>query len=143
MTTVELKTKNYTEALRYIQNAAEILSTKAKKDGNYYQDDKYVRMACGTAYSGVLLALDTYLILKNKTIVKKNHQRKSVDDYRAILSTMDKKMLNEYNASYQILHLGGYYDGITKYDVIKSGMNSAIEIINKIKPQGVAGLKTN
>ena len=58
-----LKKKYYSEAVRYIDNAKECLS-KAKKEGGYYNDQKYVRMACGTAYSGLLVALDCYFILK-------------------------------------------------------------------------------
>jgi|ERR1019366_1170130 hypothetical protein len=139
MTAIELKTKNYKESLRYLENALDILKTKAKKEGNYYQDAKYVRMACGTAYSGVLIALDTFLKLKDSPIEKKKNQRKTVDDYREKLSNIDKKILNEYNSAYEILHLVGYYDGFTKFDVIKSGLNSAAEIINKIKPQGSSG----
>jgi len=46
-----LKEKYYGEAIRYMNNARECL-TKAKKEDGYYQDQKYVRMACGTAYSG-------------------------------------------------------------------------------------------
>ncbi len=142
MTAIELKTKNYKESLRYLENAFDILKTKAKKEGNYYQDAKYVRMACGTAYSGVLIALDTFLKLKDSPIEKKKNQRKTVDDYRDKLSNIDKKILNEYNSAYEILHLVGYYDGFTKFDVIKSGLNSATEIINKIKPQGFSGIST-
>ena len=37
------------EAQRYLDNAREILSTKAEKDGGYYNDPKYVRMAGDTA----------------------------------------------------------------------------------------------
>jgi hypothetical protein len=37
------------EAKRYLANAKEILSEKAGKDGNYYSDSKYVKMAGNTA----------------------------------------------------------------------------------------------
>jgi hypothetical protein len=134
MTAIELKHKNYSEAARYLDNAKDILKTKAKKHGDFYDDQKYVRMAAGAAYSGVLLALDAYLLLKGKEIKKKSHQRKSVDDYNRILSEIDSKLLNEYKTAYGILHLYCYYDGNTKYDVVKSGMESAENIIKKIKP---------
>ena len=55
------KEMRYREAARYIENATDILKTKGKKEGGYYQDTKYVKMACGTAYNGVLMAADTYL----------------------------------------------------------------------------------
>ena len=44
------------EAKRYLDNAREILSEKAKKEEGYYQDIKYVKMAGHTAYAGVLKA---------------------------------------------------------------------------------------
>jgi len=36
------------EAERYLQNARQILSEKAEKDGSYYNDRKYVKMAGNT-----------------------------------------------------------------------------------------------
>jgi len=69
--------KEYSEAVRYMNNAEETLQ-KAKKDGNHYADKKYVRTACGTAYNGVLLALDAWFALKG--IPKPNKkQRKSIE----------------------------------------------------------------
>jgi hypothetical protein len=48
-TMVELK-HPIREAERYLQNAKQILSEKAEKDGDYYNDSKYVRMAGNTAW---------------------------------------------------------------------------------------------
>jgi len=42
--------KHITEAHRYLDNAKEILSTKAQKEDGFYQDRKYVKMAGNTAY---------------------------------------------------------------------------------------------
>ena len=53
--------ETYLEAKRYLKNAFDILSEKGNKKEGYYQDKKYVRMACGTAYNGVLLAIDCWL----------------------------------------------------------------------------------
>lgn len=125
---------HYTEAQRYLHNAITILSTQAKKAGTHYQDAKYVKKACGTAYNGVLLALDAYLALNGKPVKKRKNERKSVDDYRSVLATIDKKMLKTYNDAYEFLHLVGYYDGNTNAKVIKVGLDSAQSIINKIKP---------
>ena len=122
------------EAVRYIQNAFDILSTKAKKKDRYYQDDKYVRMACATAYNGVLLAADTYLEMKGKSIEKKKGSRINVDDYRRRFATLNKSVLNEFNTAYGILHIEGYYDGVTNYSAIRAGMDAAIKIVNEIKP---------
>jgi hypothetical protein len=43
-------------------------------------------------------------------------------------------MLNYLNSAYEILHLWGYYDGIGKADVVKSGFDDAYTLIEKIKP---------
>ena len=130
-----LKETTYTEAMRYMDNAVTLLKEKGQKDGNHYRDIKYVKMACGTAYSAALLALDAYLAIKGTTIEKKKHQRKSVDDYKRILSRIDRKALDEYIDTYNILHLSGYYDGINKVDIIWSGLESAQYIVNRIKPR--------
>jgi hypothetical protein len=129
----ELKQKNYTEAMRYMDNAKETLQ-KAKKEGNYYQDRKYVRTACGTAYSGVLLALDTYFMLKDVELPKK--KCRSIDFYTRNVSRLDGKMLKYLDVVYDVLHLDGYYDGILNARIISEGFATACEIINKIKPSG-------
>jgi hypothetical protein len=120
-----------------MENASEILRTKAKKKDRYYGDEKYVRMACATAYNALLLATETFLEMKGKSIQLKRGSRTSVKDFKKNLAEVDSKVLNDFNTSYQILHLDGYYDGVTNYNVIKEGMDSAIQIINKIKPIGL------
>jgi uncharacterized protein (UPF0332 family) len=133
----------YREAVRYISNASEILRTKGQKKDKYYQDDKYVRMACATAYNGVLLATDTYLEMKGKSIEKKKGTRVSVTDYRTRLAKLDKSVLRIFNTAYEILHLVGYYEGETKSDIITSGIDAAIDIINQIKPTGEPDFQLN
>ena len=135
------KEMRYLEAMRYITNATEILSTKANKKDGLYQDVKYVKMACGTAYSGVLLALDAYFEIKGKPATKPRKGRNKVEYYQKQLSTLDKKLLDYFNGAYNVLHLDGYYDGIKSFDVIQAGMKLAIEIVNKIKPFGHSGLQ--
>jgi tetratricopeptide (TPR) repeat protein len=142
MSTKEKEGK-YREAVRYIENALEILRTKAKKKDRYYEDVKYVKMACGTAYSGVLLALDAYLELKGMPLEKKKGSQISVKDYQKALSQIDNKILKEFNTTYRILHIEGYYQGEDKYGVIREGMDSAIQIINKIRPQGLEAFHLN
>ncbi len=126
----------FREAVRYINNATEILRAKGKKQDKYYQDDKYVRMACATAYNGVLLAADTYLEMKGKAIEKKKGSRIKVEDYKTRLAKIDNKILKNFNTAYEILHIVGYYEGETKYAVIQAGIDSAVDIINQIKPSG-------
>ena len=126
-----LKTEYYSEAIRYMDNAKECLK-KAKKEDDYYHDHKYVKMACGTAYSGVLMALDGFLQLKD--IKPKKKDRKSIEYYQSNISNIDKKMLDYLNSAYKILHLSGYYDGIEDARVVKAGFDNAYKIIEKIKP---------
>ena len=51
--------KDIHEARRYLSNAKEILREKALKEDGFYKNRKYVKMAGHTAYSGVLVALDS------------------------------------------------------------------------------------
>ncbi|MEO8149164.1 MAG: DUF5618 family protein [Bacteroidia bacterium] len=127
----ELKKSSYTEAMRYIDNAKEALQ-KAKREGKYYTDAKYVRTASGVAYSGMFLALDTLMRIKNIQLPVKS--RKSIEWYRDQLRKMDWKLLNEVNTVYSLLHLAGYYEGLTNADVINKGIDSAVTVIKKIKP---------
>ncbi len=142
MSTQEKKIR-YREAVRYMENAVEILKTKAKKKDRYYEDVKYVRMACGTAYNGVLLALDSYLEIKGKPIIKKKGSQINVKDYQKALAEVDTKILKEFATVYRILHIEGYYQGEDNYSVIKSGMDSAVQVINKIKPASLEAFSLN
>jgi len=126
-----IKEKYYSEATRYMENAKEYLKS-AKKEGSFYHDKKYVKTACGTAYNGLLVALDGFLILKGVPQEKK--RRKSIEYYQENITKIDKKMLDYLNSAYEILHLWGYYDGITKASVVKDGFDAAYKIIEKIKP---------
>ena len=127
-----LKEEYYSEAVRYMDNAKEYLKN-AKKEGNFYRDKKYVKTACGTAYSCMLVALDCFLILKgvNKP---KGKIRKSIEYYQSNITLIDKKMLDYINNAYEILHLWGYYDGIGDAIVVKRGFDLANTLIEKIKP---------
>jgi len=128
-----LREKYYNEAVRYMENAKGCLKN-AKKSGNLYEDTKYVRMACGTAYCGVLIALDGFFTLRG-VHKQKSKNRKSIEYYQNNMAKIDKKMLGSLNISYKILHLSGYYDGIESVDVVKIGFDEAYKIINKIKPE--------
>jgi hypothetical protein len=129
----QIKTKYYNEAIRYMDNAKETLK-KAKKKDNYYQDIKYVKTACGTAYNGVLLALDGFFLMKGIENPE-SKERKSIEYYHKNLGKLDKKILNQLNVVYKVLHLWGYYDGIDKADILQSGFMDAYTIIDKMKPR--------
>ena len=128
----EIKLKRHSEAMRYMDNAKENLQ-KAQKEGKYYNDQKYVRAACGIAYSGLLEGLDGFLKLKG--INPKGKERKSVEYYQRSITKIDKKMLNTFVSAYQILHLWGYYDGVKSVNVLMEDFNNAYTLINKIKPK--------
>ncbi|MCL2098377.1 MAG: DUF5618 family protein [Bacteroidales bacterium] len=127
----QFKNKHYNEAIRYMENAKATLQ-KAKKEDDYYRDRKYVRTACGTAYNGVLIALDAYLMLKDVEMPKK--KRRSITFYTENIAQLDKKMLNYLDTVYSVLHLEGYYDGILNARILKEGFDVAHLIIDKIKP---------
>ena len=118
--------------MRYMDNAKKCLEN-TEIDNNRYTDAKYVRMACGTAFSGLLKGLDGFLIIKG--IDKpKGKIRKSIEFYQENLVKLDKKMLGNFIDAYQILHLYGYYDGFKNVNVIKEGFKNAKILIDKIKP---------
>ncbi|KAA6434156.1 hypothetical protein FEM33_23025 [Dyadobacter flavalbus] len=110
------------EARRYVNNAKEILSEKARKEDGYYQDTKYVKLAGHAAYTGVLVALDGLF-------GKKGKGRKDVDWYKERLSTMDKKLLYTFVAAYDTLHLSMSYDGNPAAEIAVAGLKMAESII--------------
>jgi len=132
--------KEYAEAIRYMDNAKETLQKARKNDWGYYEDKKYVRTACGTAYNGVLVALDAWFKMKGVINPKKN-SRKSVDFYKWNVSQLDKKMSYYYDTVYDALHLYGYYDGLGKISIIQAGFEDAYKIIDKIKPENPIEVK--
>ena len=131
-----MKNENYyQESIRYIDNAREILK-KAGKEDKYYKDVKYVQTACGTAYLGMLRALDYLFDIKK---VPKRRGRKAIEYYQSILSGMDKKLLNHLNDAYHFLHLEGYYGEIKNIKLIEDGFEIATLVINALKPYSKNG----
>jgi len=112
---------HYQEITRYLDNAREILSTKANKEGHVYKDIKYVKMASGTAYNAALMIVDEYL--KKKEGVKFT-KPDSIDEYRIRLSKHHKTLLSYLNEAYDTLHLAGYYHGTPSVRTIKVGMEA-------------------
>lgn len=121
------------EALRYLQNAKEILK-KAPIEDNRYADVKYVQEACGTAYLAILKAIDAYLL--SKGLIRKELP-KSVDAYRKALQKHLKvrngKLLKEFEDLYDELHIAGYYRGdLHSVGVVKEVLKTARGFIEKI-----------
>ncbi len=122
------------EALRYYENAKEILK-KSPIEDNRYADVKYVKTACGTAYLAVLKAIDEYLLSKGVT---EKELLKSVDEYREMLkkylSVHNGKLIKEFERIYKELHIAGYYRGLLEgVDTVKDVMKAAKGFIEKIK----------
>jgi len=114
------------EAERYLDNAKKILSEKAGKEGNYYSDQKYVKMAGNTAWNGVLVALDGTLEVRKNL---KKGQRPDIDDYRNALYAKDRKMNSVFLSAYETLHKALGYDGNPSYKVVQSGMEDGLAVI--------------
>ncbi|MBI4947078.1 MAG: DUF5618 family protein [Bacteroidetes bacterium] len=112
------------EAKRYLSNAREILKNKG---GNgtpgYYSDVKYVKMACHTAWSGVLVAMDA------KVPEPPKGTRKSVETYKKYLAVRNRKILNDFVSAYHYLHLFGGYDGDLNKKTARTGLELAENII--------------
>ena len=115
------------EAERYLQNARTLLSEKAGKEGNYYTDRKYVRMAGHTAWCGILIALEAVLDVKEDL---KRGQQIEFNDYKNAIRKMDRKMPRLLVNSYDTLHKAIGYDGNLNYTIVQSGLKEAQKIID-------------
>jgi hypothetical protein len=126
--TVMKETENpIREAERYLQNARQILSEKAGKEGDYYADKKYIKLAGHAAWSGVLVALDGALKVRENL---KKGQRADIKDYQEAVGKVDRKALRALMNSYETLHIVLGYDGNLNYDVVQAGLKEAQNIIN-------------
>lgn len=121
------------EALRYLNNAKEILKSAPIEDDTY-TDIKPVREAFGTAYLAVLESINEKLARKGLT---KKELPKSVDAYRISLqkhlAVHDGKLLREFEKLYDMLHIAGYYRGLL-YDrqVVREALKAARAFIEKM-----------
>lgn len=123
------------EALRYLNNAKEILRSAPVED-NIYTDIKPVREALGTAYLAVLETINEYLI--TKAGLTKKELPKSVDAYRIALqkyiAVHDGKLIREFERLYDTLHIAGYYRGLLGHvNIVKDTLKAAKAFIEKIK----------
>ena len=113
------------EALRYLNNAKQILKSAPLEDGTY-TDIKPVREACGIAYLAVLMAIDEYLLKRG---LSKKELPRSVDVYRKAvrkyLAVHNGKLLREFEALYEALHIAGYYRGnLYLVDMIRDALKA-------------------
>ena len=115
------------EAERYLENARTILSEKAGKEGSYYKDPKYVKMAGDTAWKGVLVALDA--VLKVRENLKKG-QRPDFNDYGAAMSKRDRKMIIPLHTAYESLHKTLGYDGNLSYKIVQESLRQGKIVVD-------------
>lgn len=123
------------EPIRYLDNAKELLR-KSPIEGNIYTDEKYVKSACGVAYLGVLKAIEEHL--SHKHGLSKKEMPKKVEEYRKALqkyvSVHNGKLLNEFDALYDELHITGYYRGnLHSTGAVKDIFKTARQFIAKLK----------
>jgi len=121
------------EALRYLNNAKEIIKSIPIEDSTY-TDIKPVREAFATAYLAILEAINEYLTTKRG--LKKKDLPKSVDAYRKALqkylAVHDGKLLREFEMLYDALHIAGYYRGlIYNVNAVKDYLKAAKAFIDK------------
>jgi hypothetical protein len=120
------------EALRYLNNAKEILKSIPVED-NTYTDIKPVREAFATAYLAILEAINEHLLKKGLT---KKELPKSVEAYRKALqkylAVHNGKILRDFDKLYDAIHIAGYYRGLI-YDTraVKNYFQAAKEFIDK------------
>lgn len=122
------------EAIRYFENAKEILKN-ARIEDNRYEDIKPVREAFGNAYLAILEAINESLLTKG---VHKKDLPKKVEEYeKAIkkhLGPHNGKLLKEFTMLYDALHIAGYYRGlIYNVDMVKDALKATKSFIDKIK----------
>ena len=122
------------EALRYLNNAREILKSIPVEDGTY-TDIKPVREACGTTYLAILMAIDEYLL---ELGIEQDKLSTSVDGYRQALqkhlTIHDGKLVREFERLYDQLHIAGYYRGLLhNVDIVKDALKAAKAFIEKIR----------
>jgi DNA-binding ferritin-like protein (Dps family) len=128
------KTRVQSEALRYLENARELLN-KSPIEGDRYEDMKYVQEACGTAYLAVLKSIDSYLLKRG---VYQKDLPQSVEGYRDMirkyLIPYNGKLTKEFEKLYKELHMAGYYRGLIEdVNALKNIFRSARSFIEKTK----------
>ncbi len=128
------KSKTQIEAIRYFENAKELLR-KSPIEGDRYEDLKYVQEACGTAYLAILKAIDEYLIKRG---VNQKDLPQSVEGYRDMikkyLTPYNGKLTKEFEKLYKELHIAGYYRGLIEdVNALKDIFKSARAFISKVR----------
>ncbi len=116
------------EALRYVENARELLRERGQLDeeGFMYEDDKYVRAAGNYLWLGVLMALDTVFHVR-----KDRRTRVDINAYEDAVAKRDRKLLSWVSDGYDVMHLSMTYDGVSVKKICDSGFDIAEKIIDR------------
>ena len=107
-------------AQKILIKAKRILAENAGRDGNFYNNKKYVRMAGKTAWEGVMIGLSECLKIQDKSNLKV---------YQKILA-QNPYYLKLFDKAYETLcwTLGG--DGNFDVAIVEEGIRVARELIN-------------
>lgn len=110
------------EAIRYQENAKQLILDNENIEDGYYDDSKYIKMAGHAMWTGCLVALTYALNLKTKG-------RKDIKDFQDAAAKRSKKLLNYVTSGYLTMHLNLGYDGDKRVSTMKEGRRLADEII--------------
>ena len=110
------------EAVRYQENAKQIILDNENIEDGYYEDGKHVKKAGRMMWKGCLIAL-------NFAFQFKHNSDKDIKDYQNAAAKRSKKLLNIITSGYQTMHLWLGYDGAKSVSTMKEGRRLADEII--------------
>ena len=121
------------DAIRYINNAKEILK-KSKVVEGYYTDLKYVKSAFGILYLGILKAIDDFLFKRG---VEEITLPKKIEEYMKYFkkygSPYDGKLIKEFESLYKEVHIAGYYRSLlSSVKVVKDIFEESEKFIKKL-----------
>ncbi|MBI4232369.1 DUF5618 family protein [Candidatus Peregrinibacteria bacterium] len=117
------------EAIRYFHNAQGTVRKSKIVRGRFYQDTKYVVEASGTLWIAILKAIRAYLLTHG---VAERSLPNSKEAYSSALkehSTHNGKLLATFEDLYHIVHLDGYYRGVSVVENLKEGFQRARQLI--------------
>ena len=134
-----IKQTAYKEAMRYIKEARAFMekAPKYEDDKNFLKYKRDIRKVCSTAYKGMSVALDAYLKLENAAPISKRN-RSNIYYMKDLVFKIDCKLSMSLYSAHNILYWCCCCDGMPYIGFIEMGFESAMDIINKIRPVPVA-----
>ncbi|MEA5459856.1 DUF5618 family protein [Arcicella sp. LKC2W] len=110
----------FSNAQKILIKAKKILAENTRREGNYYTDKRYVRMAGRTAWQGVIVGLNECLKIQEKSELKV---------YQKVL-LQNPYFLERFNNAYDTLCNTLGSDGNLNVVIVDEGMRQAKELIN-------------